>query len=75
MLNLTHKSNADYTEIAFLTEKIGEISSLTPYSLDKAMEEIHLPICWGGMQNSPVLIFVRGIGSTLYNCIRIYSLI
>ena len=43
MLNLTHKSNADYTEIAFLTEKIGEISSLT---LDKAMEEIHFPICW-----------------------------
>ena len=47
MLNLTHKSNADYTEIAFLTEKIGEISGLTPYSLDKAMEEIYFPICWG----------------------------
>ena len=35
------------TEIAFLTEKIGEISSLTPYPLDKAVEEIHFPICWG----------------------------
>lgn len=32
MLNLTPKSNAYYTEMAFLPEKIGKISDLTMHS-------------------------------------------